>query len=114
MRKELATEIDGETNFDTSPKHRVRSKKRQFNYECRDEPIVDPKEKYKIDVFFHIMDTAINSLEIRFSQIGEHSDNFAFLYNIYGLRNMPNDELLGHCKALEVILTDKDSSDING
>ena len=52
--KELATEIDGETNFDTLPKHRVRSKKRQFNYECRDEPIVDPKEKYKIDVFFFI------------------------------------------------------------
>ena len=60
------------------------------------------------------MDTAINSLELRFSQIGEHTDHFAFLYNIYGLRNMPNDELVGRCKALEVILTDKDSSDING
>lgn len=27
---------------------------------------------------------------------------------------MPKDEMLGHCKNLEVILTDEDSFDING
>lgn len=112
--EKLATEIDSETSFDTAPKHRVRSIKRQFNYESRDEPIVDPKQKYKIAVFFHIMDTAINSLELRFCQISEHNNYFAFLYNIYSLRDMPKDELLKHCKKLENILTDKDSSDING
>lgn len=77
---ELASEIDGEISFNTSNKYRVRSKYRQFNYECCDEPIIDPKEKYKIEVvFFYIID----SLELRFSQISHHNKYFEFLYNIY-------------------------------
>lgn len=112
--KKLALEINSDTSFYTSPNHRVRSKKRQFNYECRDEPIVDPKEKYKIEVFFCILDTAINSLDLRFTQMNEHSSYFAFLYNIYDLREMPKNELLEHCKNLENILRDADSLDISG
>ena len=49
---ELASEIDGEISFHSSNKHRLRSKNRQINYDCRDEPIINPKEKFKIEVFF--------------------------------------------------------------
>lgn len=112
--KELANEVDIEASFSTAPRHRVRSKKRHFDYENRDEPIVDPREKYKIDFFFHVIDTAINSLDLRFTQISEHSNHFAFLYDIYGLRDMCKEELIAHCKDLEVVLTDQESSDING
>lgn len=69
--------------------------------EC-DELIIEHRQKYKIEVFFHTIDTAINSLELRFSQITEHSKHFALLFNIYALRELPNDELLEHCKDLEL------------
>lgn len=50
---ELASEIDVEANFETTtPRHRVRSKKRTFLYEGPDEPVQDLKQKYKIDFFF--------------------------------------------------------------
>lgn len=112
--KALASEIDCEVlDFENVPKPRARSKKKQFGYECGDEPIIEPRQKYKIEVFFHIIDTAINSLELRFSQITEHSKHFAFLYNIYALRELPKDELLEHCKNLETILTHENSCDIN-
>lgn len=112
--KALASEIDCEVlDFENVARPRARSKKKQFTYECIDEPIIEPRQKYKIEVFFHIMDTAINSLELRFSQISEHSKHFAFLYNIYALRELPKDKLLEHCKNLEAILTHENSSDIN-
>lgn len=53
-------------------------------------------------------------MELRFSQITEQSNRFAFLYNVYALRELPKDELLGHCKDLKVILTYEDSSYVNG
>lgn len=112
--KALATEIDSEIfDFENVRQHRTRSKKRQFGYEGHDEPIIDPRQKYKIEVFYHIIDTAINSLELRFSQITEHSKYFAFLYNVYAIREMPKDELLNNCKNLQTILTHENSYDIN-
>lgn len=46
--KEIATEIDLEDNFvSTITRLRVKRRKRNFSYEARDEPIKDPKEKYK-------------------------------------------------------------------
>ena len=55
--RELADEIDVDSNFEsTIPRHRVRSKKINFSYEARDEPI---KEKYKIDFFYFTIDQAL-------------------------------------------------------
>lgn len=113
--KELATEIDVEANFgSTITRHRVRRIKRNFSYEARDEPIEDPKEKYKIDFFYFTIDQALNALDARFEQLSNHSNYFQFLYNIYDLNTMSKEMLLKHCKNLECILTDGDSVDING
>lgn len=88
--KALAIEIDSEEHdFGTVIQDRVRTKKRQFGYESRDDPIIDPRQKYKVEVFYHIMDTAVNSLNLRFSQITEHSLYFSFLYDIFALRDFP-------------------------
>ncbi|CAG5032501.1 unnamed protein product [Parnassius apollo] len=88
-------------------------KKKQFTYECVDKPIIESRQKCKIKVFFHIVDTAINSLELGFFQVSKHIKYFAFLYNIYALRELPKDELLEYCKNLEAILTHENSSYTN-
>ncbi|XP_042913867.1 uncharacterized protein, partial [Parasteatoda tepidariorum] len=82
---ELSSEIDVEANFETTtPRHRVRSKTHQ----------------------------AINALETRYNLLNTHSNYFSFLYNIFGLKDMPRNELLAHCKDLEEVLTDGNSSDL--
>ena len=97
----------------TTPRHRVRSKKRNFPYESVDEPIQDSKEKYKIDFFFFSIDQAIIALELRFNQLNSHSNSFEFLYDVHKLEDVCKNELLAHCKDLENVLTDGDSSDLN-
>lgn len=49
--KELAAEIDVEVDVESSTRYRVRKRKRNFSYEAPDEPIEDPKEKYKTEFF---------------------------------------------------------------
>ena len=99
-----------EANFgSTITRHCVRRIKRNFSYEARDEPIEDPKEKYKIDFFYFTIDQALNALDARFEQLSNHSKYFQFLYNIYDLNTMSKEMLLKHCKNLECILTGGDS-----
>ncbi|GFS92516.1 DUF4371 domain-containing protein [Trichonephila clavipes] len=51
--KELADEIDILANFQvTQPRHTARCKKVNFDYEARDDPVEDPKLKFKIELFF--------------------------------------------------------------
>ncbi|GBM07734.1 hypothetical protein AVEN_135936-1, partial [Araneus ventricosus] len=64
---EMASEMDAANNFESIPGHRVRRRKRQFDYENQDEPIIDTQGKYKIEFFYDLIDTAINSLEERLS-----------------------------------------------
>ncbi|XP_067140985.1 uncharacterized protein [Centruroides vittatus] len=113
--KELATEIDVESNFgSTITRHHVRRRKRNFLYEAQDEPIKDPKEKYKIDFFYFTIDQALNALGARFEQLSNSSNYFQFLYNMYYLNIRSKEMVLKHCKNLECILTDGDSFDICG
>ncbi|GFT42373.1 DUF4371 domain-containing protein [Trichonephila clavipes] len=51
--KELADEIDISANFEvTQPRHRVRFKNVNFDYEARGNPVEDPKLKFKIELYF--------------------------------------------------------------
>ncbi|GBM36777.1 hypothetical protein AVEN_273811-1 [Araneus ventricosus] len=108
----MASEIEVEKNFESIPKHRVRRRKRQFDYENQDDPIINAQENYKIEFFYHLVDTAINSSEQRFSQLQHHNSYFCFLYHIYELKD-GNSIILASCKDLETILTDGESSGIN-
>jgi len=111
----LASEIDVVSVFEQSAgRIKARRVKRQFYYENMDEPIIDPKINFKVKFFNNIFDIAINSINDRFEQIKEHSDYFSFLYDINKLEDMTYDNLLNHCKDLQLFLTDRDSADING
>lgn len=116
--KELALELEIDANFEIpiqSRSIRKRRVPRQFEYEGCDEPIDDPKQKFKIDFFYRTIDVALNSMEERFQQIMEHRSYFNFLYDIYNIKNMPREELIAHCKDLQLYLTDGDgNSDIHG
>ena len=51
------------------PITRTRKTKTFFDEKAKDEPIIDGKEKFKIDTFYVLMDTAVVSMEKRFEKI---------------------------------------------
>ena len=60
--KELAKEIDLEdTTFPATKEVRVRNKKRLFDYESPDEPVVNPQDNFETSFFFAVLDTVIQS-----------------------------------------------------
>ena len=112
--KELAKEIDLEdTTFPATKQVRVRNKKRLFDYESPDEPVVNPQDNFKTSFFFAVLDTVIQSVAERFNQLDDHNSNFGFLYNTNILSKEPQKNLLRKCQNLERILTHGDSKDID-
>ncbi|XP_047124222.2 uncharacterized protein LOC105845346 [Hydra vulgaris] len=61
---EIAKELKTVTNFKEKHAGR-RRKKRQFDYETQDEALQDPKEKFIVEFYFKILDTAIQSIAER-------------------------------------------------
>lgn len=66
-----ANELGVAPNFPPVQQIRLRRKATQFNYEATDEPITDPRQKFKIEFHYYLLDIAINSLEERFDQLAE-------------------------------------------
>ncbi|GFV48355.1 uncharacterized protein TNCV_3508291 [Trichonephila clavipes] len=59
--REFADKIDIPANFElTLPRHRVRRRNVNFDYEAREDPIEDPTLKYKAEFYFFALDKAIN------------------------------------------------------
>lgn len=78
--KEIAQNVGIDDQFDNE--QRSRRKATQFAYETVDSPINDPVMRFKVNFFNKVLDTAIQSITERFAQLSEHSNLFAFLYNI--------------------------------
>ncbi|GFW91367.1 uncharacterized protein TNCV_737811 [Trichonephila clavipes] len=90
--REFPDEIDMPANFElTQPRHRVRRRNVNFNYEAREDLIEDPTLKCKAEFYFFTLererDKAINALESRFDLISTHSNYFQFLYNVCDLKD---------------------------
>lgn len=111
----VANELNVETDFPPINTIRPRKKSTQFNYEHSDEVLVDPKIKYRVEFYFRILDQTITSLKDRFDELKTFSDVFGFFSNNL-LFNYSNDELMKHCKDLNLKLKDDLSreSDIDG
>ncbi|XP_075056896.1 uncharacterized protein LOC142143080 [Mixophyes fleayi] len=92
---------------------RISQKKKQFNYEADDEPILSPEEKFKINFYFAVLDRAIQSVEERFTQMNEISSVFGFLYDVHSLQNRTSKVILEDCCKLEQALQHGDSKDID-
>jgi len=52
-------------------------------------------------------------LRERFDLLYHHCLNFGFLYNINLLKNWEHEKLLNHCKDLAILLSEKETSDID-
>lgn len=112
--KKLSIDVNGDTTFPIE--QRLRKRKKHFDYETEDEPIVDPQNSFKCNFYYSILDSTLSSLNERFQLLKSNSDIFLIFYSIKDLIQMPDNELMKHCNDLQIHLTDNvlNESDING
>lgn len=113
---EMADIIETEPVFSTEIEIRPRKHTRQFDYESAGNVVLDSKEAFKINFFFCILDQTLSSLEERFFQLNAHNDIFGFVYNLTSIETYSNEknDILKKCSDLQIALTDRASSDIDG
>ncbi|GFW23535.1 uncharacterized protein TNCV_3806321 [Trichonephila clavipes] len=59
--REFANELDIPANFElTQPRHRIRRRNVNFDYEARDDPMEDPTLKYKAEFYFFTLDKKLS------------------------------------------------------
>jgi hypothetical protein len=112
--KELAEALGVEPKFSHPSIKRISRKKRQHDYEGIDDPIVCPEKKFQVEFFNVVIDKAISAVDERFSSLEVHHENFGFLYDMKKLNEIAKNELMEKCTKLEKILSQNDSSDLNG
>ncbi|XP_044147234.1 zinc finger MYM-type protein 1-like [Bufo gargarizans] len=113
--KGIAEKLDCEAKFPDAFTIRPRRKKKIFDYEHEDESLADPTQYFKVNFFFAVLDTSIQSINERFTLLQSHCDTFAFLYEIPKL-GMDKKDILKCSMDLQNKLTDSQlsHSDING
>lgn len=79
LAKEIATELEIETEYGQISPIRIRRKIKQFTYEGRDTPTEDPLKKFEIEFFNVIIDVSMNSIEERFSHLENHCNIFEYI-----------------------------------
>ena len=76
--------------------------------ESEDDPIQDQK-KIKVEFYFAILDTALNSLDDRFKQLHFLSSTFGILCDIKSAKTLNEENVLDKCKNFEAALTVDDT-----
>lgn len=104
----IANEMHMPAAFPAASTFRMRRRSVHFEHEGRDEPIVDPKQKFKVEFFYYLLDIAVNALDERFQQMTALNARFHFLYHLNDA-----DVTLEQCKDLQEALSDGDNSDID-
>ncbi|XP_065639653.1 uncharacterized protein LOC136072375 [Hydra vulgaris] len=112
--KKIAKILMIDSKFPDVSTIRIRKKKGHFDYESNDLPIIGSQQNYKVNFFFYILDTAINSIDERFEQLELHVEKFQVLYNIYKLKSENKTNILKNCMDLHLLLADTDNRDIDG
>lgn len=111
--REVAEEVGVyEMTFKTT---RPRRKKKCFDYEANDESTeLTPKDKFKIEYFYVVVDQIWTSCEPRFEALKLHESLFGFLYRIKDISKISDKNLMDNCKDLQVALSVGDQHDIEG
>lgn len=89
---------------------RLRRTKRQFSYECPDEPHDDALKQMEVSFFNVVVDAALSSLQERFKTLGEVGEKFGVLTNF---PNLSKEELAKECEALSHTLSYGGHSDLD-
>lgn len=82
---------------------RLRNTKKQFSYEARDETVTDALKRMEMTFFNVVVDTAIQSLEDRFTSLRDVRDKFGVLLSF---SDMDDKALREHCELLGNTLTE--------
>jgi len=85
---ELANCLEISAEFKENSESPKKRKTRQFDYEVQDEPIQNPKDKFKINFFNVILDTSITSIEERYELLKNHKKHFEFLHHLRHLKDI--------------------------
>ncbi|XP_037743601.2 zinc finger MYM-type protein 1-like [Chelonia mydas] len=109
---ELAEELDVLALFEPDTIC-IREKRKQFTYEADDKPIYNPKEKFKVNFYFAVIDTTVYLVEERLTLMQQISSVFGFLYDDYSLQNTRPKQIMEHCLNLEQALQHGESKDID-
>ena len=108
--REMAEKMEVEMSW---PVVRQRKRKRQFDYEGRDEDVSTPEELFKREFFLHLVDTASAALRERFSNMQVFYDLYGFLYSSELLRStIQRGKLDDCCRKLEEAIADVDAEDL--
>jgi hypothetical protein len=94
--------------------NRNRRRKRQFDYESRDEGTLSAEQAFRTGYFLCIIDQAITFMNTRFEQLQQYDTLFGFLYNINTMRQLNDDDLLKCCMDLDLALRSESSRDLDG
>lgn len=102
--KNIAEDIDCDPSFPPPNIVRPRIKKRLFDYKCVDEAPKNPRDQFKINFYFTILDTALIKIVERFEQIKEHNTVFNFLNDLNNFLKTDKSDRSAKCKSLESML----------
>lgn len=81
--------------------------------ETQNEPSKNEETTFYQDFFLTIIDQAIVSINMRFSQLKSFNNNFGFLYRISKIKFMEKEELRKYCHDIQNILTGGELKDID-
>ena len=108
--REIAENLEIDRTF---PEKRQRKTTRQFLYEGREETHSTPDEHFKRELFLPLVDTALNSLNDRFSKLEDVYVLYSFLFSTENMSNtIQSGKLEENCKKLEKTVHDIDSEDL--
>ncbi|KAF2887413.1 hypothetical protein ILUMI_18760, partial [Ignelater luminosus] len=107
--RELGNELEVECEFPKMNLVRRRRKNFFLQYDVSDEPsTLDPKQYFKVNFYFQILDSVNTSIEERFQLLRNHSNTFGFLCK---MQCIGDEELRKCCADLDLKLTDKEKNE---
>lgn len=89
---------------------RLCNTKKQFSYEARDETVTDALKRMEMTFFNVVVDTAVQSLEDRFTSLRDIRDKFGVLLSF---SDMDDKALREHCELLGNTLTEGGETDLD-
>ncbi len=108
--REIAEKLEMEMSW---PEVRQRRKTKQFEYEGTEHTQSTAEELFKREVFLPLIDTALVTIEDRFSNMEIFFKLYGFLYSIEIMRSTENEGKLNKCcQRLEQKLDDIDAEDL--
>lgn len=95
------------------PEERQQKTTCRFLYEGREETESTPEERFNREFFLPLVDTALSSLNDRFTHMECFFALYGFLYSVDNMKKAAQEETLGlSCRNMEIKTEDVDGEDL--